>query len=37
MATENMALEIMEEGTTVEQGTDAVGCCWNMFMLFGWM
>lgn len=36
METENLALEILEEGVDVEVTTEGFGCCFTLFVVTGY-
>lgn len=36
METENLALEILEEGVDVEVTTEGFGCCFTLFVFTGY-
>lgn len=36
MANKTLALEVIEEGTTIESGTESFSCCFQSFLYIGW-
>lgn len=37
MAKEILALEIIEEGLTLDESTEGVSCCWTIYTFYGYM